>query len=194
MLVENFINSWSILAKRMGVRLSDEYIDWNSRDMGVDRWDESIVRELVSNISRMNPKNLDLSAENLKRNYWDIFRNRQKTETVSEKTPCTHKLCNGKGLIKSFIPKGSLLPKSGDLPQFVTPREYECFFACDCIKGQDISATRWSNRDKRVSYNLDQDYIYTDKDFRDDKEENQEFMGKFNPQIVDKIAERMNLI
>ena len=158
-----FINAWSSVATRMNARFNEEYFRWNADDMKVDLWEEKIVKEVFDDISRMNPKNIDLSAQEIKRLYWGKYHemNRQKIMN-DERFECKLGLCDGKGLIHATLKKGSLL--QGDkLQTIVCPEDYENYiFRCDCTLGisNQSQVMQWKDRRIERVYKIDKDSIY----------------------------------
>ena len=162
-----FTNGWDLVCKRMNVRLSDEYISWNARDMKIDLWEEKIVLEVFDDISRMNPKNLDLSAGEIKRLYWSKFHEYNRQKIMNDvRIECKQGLCDGTGLIHAKLCKDSILTGDG-LPNAKATRDYYNYiFRCDCSLGigNASQALQWKDRRKERIYKIDPESIYKDEE------------------------------
>jgi hypothetical protein len=123
----NFISTWAQAAKILSKRnISQEYIEFNTRKLRVDDWDEKIVKEVFDELCSGDPNECKLDADSIKARYWNKYRATKGVITDNEPKPCKQNLCNGKGLIKT----------EKKVAGYNWPLDY--IWRCPCVLGVNV--------------------------------------------------------
>lgn len=176
-----FINRYSIANKRLKKGLSPDYISNAAEKMEMDKYQESIIREVFDELEQLDPKVVDISAFNVKKLYFDKYRERTAAKAdAGDKKPCTHALCDGRGLV---VTTNKNKNKPGEFA-----------WRCQCILGQtmDIKIPLWDKKfTKSKGHRLMVDNVYDEKahsDFLKSKDATDKIRASFIQEKISKIA------
>lgn len=124
---EDFVMTWERATKILSKRdISSEYIEFNTTRLQVELWDADLVKELFDDLCSGSPKEAEITAEAIKKSYWNRYRIKHGSVEDYEPKPCKQSLCNGRGMVKTT--------------KFIRQYGYavEYIWRCPCVLGVNV--------------------------------------------------------
>lgn len=132
-----FINGYKELRNTLGKRsITDLYIENACEHTKGHLKNETILKEVFTELSLENPSKVDIDSNSINRVYWRKYHEQNTTDNDSQQ--CRYNLCDGHGVVPALDEVGN-----------------DYAFRCNCFLGENlIGIPRWGEMYIRQGYNL----------------------------------------